>query len=61
MKTIRKFTCDALIRLSLARNKAARRKSRSTSTTVKQTTDEKPPVDLNEVHRRFWAKLAGKE
>jgi hypothetical protein len=25
------------------------------------TTDERKPVDLNEIHRRFWAKLAGKE
>ena len=25
------------------------------------TSDERKPVDLNEIHRRFWAKLAGKE
>lgn len=27
----------------------------------KATADERKPVDLNEIHRRFWAKLAGKE
>ena len=54
MKTVRNFTCDALIRLSLANRKASAPKPAATA-------DKRQPVDLNEIHRRFWAKLAGRE
>ena len=58
MKTARKFTCDALIRRAVAKRKAAMQRPDTA------TVDAKParqPVDLNEIHQRFWAKLAGKE
>jgi hypothetical protein len=48
---MKKFTCDALVRLAVQKRKAA----------VKDSKPEPVPVDLNEIHRRFWAKLAGKE
>jgi hypothetical protein len=54
VRTMKKFTCDALIRLSTEKRKAATHKPNA-------TTDERKPTDLNEIHRRFWAKLAGKE
>ncbi|CBJ42543.1 hypothetical protein [Ralstonia solanacearum] len=58
MKTARKFTCDALIRRAVAKRKAATRKPDATTVDAKSA---RQPVDLNEIHRRFWAKLAGKE
>lgn len=56
VRTMKKFTCDALMRLSTAKRKAASPKRNP-------ITDQKPAprVDLNEIHRRFWARLAGKE
>lgn len=53
-KRIRKFTRDALIRLSAAKQKAAAHKPAV-------TVDERKPLDLNEIHRRFWARIGGKE
>ena len=51
VRTMKKFTCDALIRLAV-------QKRRQASVDAKP---EQTPVDLNEIHRRFWARLAGKE
>lgn len=60
MKTIRKFTRDALLKrpCGCAKCAAKREASRAAATPTK---DERKPVDLNEIHRRFWAKQAGKE
>jgi hypothetical protein len=59
VRTMKRFTCDALIFASaqLRKKKAAKAKPEKPQT---QTADKKP-VDLNEIHRRFWARLAGKE
>jgi hypothetical protein len=59
VRTMKRFTCDALIFASaqLRRQKAAKAKPAKVQT---PTADEKP-VDLNEIHRKFWARLAGKE
>lgn len=56
VRAMKKFTCDALIRLSMANRKAATPKRNP-------ITDQRPSprVDLNEIHRRFWARVAGKE
>lgn len=61
MKTIRIFTHDKPLLFQQPKRKTMRSESRSTRLTVNPTTDEKPHVDLNEIHRRFWAKTAGKE
>ncbi|MFL9987239.1 hypothetical protein [Paraburkholderia sediminicola] len=63
MKTVRKFTRDAFVR-PCGCAKCVAKRSRTTDTKptkAKTIADEKPRVDLNEIHRRFWAKLAGKE
>jgi hypothetical protein len=56
---MKKFTCDALIFASaqLRRQKAATAKPNR----VSDAGGAKSPVDLNEIHRRFWARIAGKE
>jgi hypothetical protein len=55
-KTVRKFTCDSLIRTVTQKRKTAAKDSAA----AKDSKPEPVPVDLNEIHRRFWAKLAGK-
>jgi len=64
MKTFRYFMRDALAKRPCGCAKCVAKRSPTTDTkpTKAQTTaDEKPRVDLNEIHRRFWAKLAGRE
>lgn len=61
MKTIRIFTRDKPLVFQQPERKAARRESRSTTGTVTPTIDGSQHVDRNEIHRRFWARLAGKE
>ncbi|CBJ37109.1 protein of unknown function [Ralstonia solanacearum CMR15] len=57
MKTIRRFVCDSLIA------RPAKKPCGCAKCTAKRssTKDTREPVDLNEIHRRFWAKLAGKK
>lgn len=55
-RTMHKFTCDSLIRTVTRKREAAAKKSAA----AKDSKPEPVPVDLNEIHRRFWAKLAGK-
>ncbi|QIN60903.1 hypothetical protein SBC1_08820 [Caballeronia sp. SBC1] len=57
-RTMKRFTCDALIRLAVQKRKQADVKPEALTTDAVLTEDR---VDLNEIHRRFWAKLAGKE
>jgi hypothetical protein len=59
VRTMKKFTCDALIFASaqIRRQKAAKAKPAKGKT----PTADQNPVDLNEIHRRFWARVAGKE
>jgi hypothetical protein len=52
-KTIHKFTRDALMKRPCMCERC--RAARST-----KTTDATPSPDLNEIHRRFWARIAGK-
>jgi hypothetical protein len=56
-RTMKKFTCDALVRLAVQKRKQVEAKPKAVTTDVVRTEDR---VDLNEIHRRFWAKLAGK-
>lgn len=63
-KAMHKFTCDSLIR-RVARSSlpAPSTLSGQYRSPKKGTVDAQParvPVDLNEIHRRFWEKLAGK-
>jgi len=59
IRTMRLFTRDALVRRATAKRKAATADEKPTRDS--SAAGVKPPVDLNEIHRRFWAKLAGKE
>jgi hypothetical protein len=54
-----KFTCDALVRLAVQKRKQAAADAKPNR--VSDAGGAKPPVDLNEIHRRFWARQAGKE
>lgn len=51
VRTMKKFTCDALVRLAVQKRKQA----------VADAGPERKPADLNQIHRRFWARVAGKE
>jgi hypothetical protein len=55
-KTVKIFTRDSMVR-RVSRKMAALAKPAKAQT----PTADKKPVDLNEIHRRFWARLAGKE
>lgn len=58
MKKIRRFVRDSMVGrpCGCAKCTAKREASRPTP-----TQDDRKPVDLNEIHRSFWARLAGKE
>lgn len=55
MKKIRMFTRDSMVR------RISRVLGERIKPTTKDANPERKPVDLNEIHRRFWARLAGKE
>lgn len=59
VRTMKKFTCDALVRLAVQKRKQALTVTKPTR--VSDAVGVKPAADLNEIHRRFWARLAGKE
>jgi len=65
MKTIRIFTRDVSVLRPCSCAKCVAKRSPTTPTVKDRisnpTLDERKPVDLNEIHRRFWAKQAGKE
>lgn len=58
VRTMKKFTCDALVRLAVQKRKTAKAKPAKVQTPTADTT---PRIDLNEIHRRFWARLRGEE
>lgn len=66
MKTIRYFMRDALTVRPCGCAKCVAKRSPTTDTKptkarVSNDATPKPSVDLNEIHRSFWARLAGKE
>jgi len=63
MKTIRKFTRDAFVRPCGCAKCVAKRNpiADAKPTKAKVSTADDKPVDLNEIHRRFWARIAGKK
>ena len=56
MKAVRKFTRDSLVRRPCNCAKCVAK--RNPTTDAVRTEDR---VDLNEIHRRFWARIAGKK
>jgi hypothetical protein len=56
VRTMKKFTCDALVRRAAEKRKQVRSEVR-----METGVPKREPADLNEIHRRFWARLRGEE
>jgi hypothetical protein len=54
VRTMKRFTCDARIHASVQL-----RKQKAAKAEIQTPTADEKPIDLNEIHRRFWARQAG--